>query len=122
MSELRKKLDALVTEDESADFVEWVNFRRENKAWLYKSGAIASAVLHALDALNITKKELAKRMNVSPQQITKILQGSENLTLQTITKLEAALSVELVPVNRAAIVLKAIDKLNKESKAKPDKS
>lgn len=122
MSELRKKLDALVTEDESADFVEWVNFRRENKAWLYKSGAIASAVLHALDALNITKKELAKRMDVSPQQITKILQGSENLTLQTITKLEAALSVELVPVNRAAIVLKAIDKRNKESKAQPDKS
>lgn len=122
MNELRKKLDALVTDDESADFVEWVNFRRENKAWLYKSGAIASGVLHALDALHITKKELATRMNVSPQQVTKILQGSENLTLQTITKLEAALGIELIPVNRAAVLLKAIDKLNKKHKPKPAKS
>lgn len=122
MNENRKKLDALVSGDESAEFVEWVNFRRENKAWLYKSGAVASAVLHALDALHITKKELAQRMDVSPQQVTKILQGSENLTLQTITKMEAALGVELIPVNRAAVVLKAIDKLNKKGKAKPAKS
>jgi ribosome-binding protein aMBF1 (putative translation factor) len=122
MNENRKKLDALVAEDESGDFVEWVNFRRENKAWLHKSGAIASAILHALDALHITKKELAQRMDVSPQQVTKILQGSENLTLQTITKIEAALDIELVPVNRAATVLKAIDKRNKKNKPKPTKS
>ena len=37
-------------------------------------------------------------MGVSPQHISKIVKGQENLTLETITKLESALNVILVEV------------------------
>jgi len=37
-------------------------------------------------------------MGVSPQQISKILSGKENITLETICKIEEALGVELIEV------------------------
>jgi transcriptional regulator with XRE-family HTH domain len=43
----------------------------------------------------MTQKDLAERMNVSPQYISKIVKGAENLSLETITALEEALSVDL---------------------------
>jgi len=35
-------------------------------------------------------------MNVSPQQINKIVKGQENLTLETITNLEIALGIQII--------------------------
>jgi len=35
-------------------------------------------------------------MNCSPQYISKLLKGSENLTLETIAKLEEVLELDLV--------------------------
>jgi ribosome-binding protein aMBF1 (putative translation factor) len=35
-------------------------------------------------------------MKVSPQQINKIVKGQENLTLETISKLEIALNIQLI--------------------------
>lgn len=99
MNELRKKLDALVSGDESARILERVKFRKENKAWLDKSGDIAITVLFTLDAQNITQKVFAERMGISPQQVSKILQGNENLSLQTITNMEAALGIELINIH-----------------------
>ena len=122
--EARKKLAELTKgqTDMSAEIAARVAYRKENKAWLKKSGRIGLTILFALDALKITKKDLADRMGVSLEQITKIVQGGEDLTLQTITKIEAALGIELIIALRAAPVLKAIDKLNKKNKPKPTKS
>jgi len=44
----------------------------------------------------MTQKKLAELMNVSPQQISKILKGQENLTLETISKLSETLGVDLI--------------------------
>ena len=35
-------------------------------------------------------------MNVSPQQISKIVKGQENLTLETISNLEIALGIQIM--------------------------
>ena len=77
-------------------WIEHVKYVVENRAWLKKSAIIAMRVLDALDAQKLSQKEVAERMGVSPQQISKIVKGHENLTLETITKLEAALSVQLI--------------------------
>jgi transcriptional regulator with XRE-family HTH domain len=37
-------------------------------------------------------------LGVSPQQVNKILKGSENLTLDTIEKIELVLGIELITV------------------------
>lgn len=72
---------------------------------LAKSGArlkarqIALRILHLLKEKNITQAELAQRMGVSRQQVTKIVKGQENITLETIDKVERALDTTLIAID-----------------------
>ena len=95
MKEIVKKLQA-VSEDHSSAWQEGVKRRLANYGWLMKSAVIAVRVLEALKEQQLSQKELADRMGVSPQQISKIVQGKENLTLETIAKLEKALGIVII--------------------------
>jgi len=55
--------------------------------------------LDALKEQGLTQKDLAGRMGVSPQQVNKITGGQENLTLQTIIKLELILGIHIINAN-----------------------
>lgn len=70
--------------------------RQENHAWLKISFAIGVNVLRALRANKMTQRDLAEQLKCSPQYVNKIVKGSENLTLETICKLEKALSIKLI--------------------------
>jgi len=76
--------------------------RQANKAWLKHSQKIAFKVLRTLrenkaNNEGISKQtELATALGVSPQQINKIVKGKENLTLETVSKLEQALNISLI--------------------------
>ena len=94
MSNLKEKLSKLATAKPS-DWKAKAKYRRENREWLKKSTAIAVRVLDTLKAQGLSQKDLAHRMNVSPQQINKIVQGQENLTLETISALETALGIKI---------------------------
>jgi len=95
MDNLKEKLSKL-TSDQSSTWKAKVKYRRENREWLKKSAAIAVRVLDALTEQNLSQKELAERMNISPQQISKIVKGHENLTLETISNLELALGIQIM--------------------------
>ena len=90
-----KKLDAVLSKEKSnwKDKAEW---RLKNKSWLKHSRKIAIRLNSILHERGMTKKQLAELMNVSPPQVTKIMKGRENLTLETIDKLERALGVNLI--------------------------
>ncbi len=49
-----------------------------------------------MNTLRLTQKELAERMGCSQQYVSLILKGKENLTLETISKLEKVLGTELI--------------------------
>jgi ribosome-binding protein aMBF1 (putative translation factor) len=98
MNNLKEKLSRLAS-DQPSGWKGKAQYRRENREWLKKSAAIAIKILDALKARELSQKELAERMNISPQQINKIVQGSENLTLETISNLEMALDIQLISVN-----------------------
>ncbi len=70
--------------------------RIRNRAMLRESQQIAIKVLKKLDELNWTQKDLAKAMEVSPQQINKIVRGQENLTLGTLRKLQDLLDIPVL--------------------------
>jgi plasmid maintenance system antidote protein VapI len=53
-------------------------------------------VLNRLAELNWTQKRLAEAMEVSPQQISKIVSGKENLTIETQIKLQEILSIPIL--------------------------
>jgi transcriptional regulator with XRE-family HTH domain len=69
-------------------------YRLENSRWLRRSQKIAMEMLDRMEYLGINQKELAQRMECSPQYISKILKGKENLSLETISKIEEALEME----------------------------
>lgn len=85
-----------ISSTKSTQWKEKAAFRKQNK-WLEYSSQIARriiAVIRNKEDLNQTK--LADLVGVSPQQISKIIKGHENLTLETIYKLSQALGTPLI--------------------------
>jgi transcriptional regulator with XRE-family HTH domain len=92
----QRAFDALLSTEPSSNWREEVAQRRKDKAWLNMSADIALRVLEELDNKNMSQVTLAEQMGVSPQEVSKIVKGGENLTLETICKLEDALKIKLV--------------------------
>lgn len=75
--------------------------RKVNKEWLRYSQNIAMRMLDKMEEEGITQKQLAERMNCSQQYISKILKGCENLSLETLAKIECALGIGVMQVELA---------------------
>lgn len=71
---------------------------RINKPWLREySSQIARRILSVIENdEDLNQKKIADLLNVSSQQVSKIVQGQENLTLESIYKISKALSIELI--------------------------
>jgi transcriptional regulator with XRE-family HTH domain len=75
----------------------------------YKELAIlefTEELVRAMEQAGVSRSELARRIDRSPAYITKVLRGSANFTLASMTKLALALDMELklnlVPAKGAA--------------------
>ena len=71
-------------------------WRRDNEYWLKYSRYITLQVLRAMDEQSVTQVELAKRMGCTQQYVSNLLKGCSNMTLETIARLENALSIDLI--------------------------
>ncbi len=67
---------------------------------LKKSIKIAIKLNRILRQRGMKQNQLADLLGVSPQQVNKILKGRENLTLDTIERIEMVLGVDLITVLR----------------------
>ena len=77
-------------------------WRKENRHWLDRSFDIAVEVLAAIKSRKMTQVELAEKLGVSAQYVNKLLKGQENLTLDTIGKLEKVLSISLIEIKTSS--------------------
>ena len=75
---------------------EEAEWRQANWGWLRYSQYIAIRMMSRMDELHITQIALAKKMNCSQQYVSKILKGQENLSLESIWKIESVLGIDLV--------------------------
>ena len=89
------KLRAHASETPS-NWREEAEFRMENKTWLGYSQKVAMKMLERMEELGMTQKMLAEKMNCSQQYVSKVLKGKENLSLETLFKIETALNLKLV--------------------------
>lgn len=78
---------------------EW---RLANKSWLRYSQQIAMMMLDKMDELNMTQKKLAELMGCSQQYVSKVLKGQENLSLETLSKIERCLNIQILSVIHSA--------------------
>lgn len=72
---------------------EW---RMANKEWLRYSQHIAMMMLDKMEELGLTQKSVAERMDCSQQYISRVLKGTENLSIETISKIEIALDLAIL--------------------------
>lgn len=91
----KDKFLKLVSDKDSKTLAE-VKKRIKSRAMLHESHHIALKVLMKLDDLGWTQKKLAEKMSVSPQQISKIVSGKENLTIETQINLQNILDIPVL--------------------------
>ena len=72
---------------------EW---RRENKAWLRHSQSIAVKVLLFMKREQLTQNSMAQQLGCTQQYVSKILKGKENMSLETLTKLEQTMGIQII--------------------------
>jgi transcriptional regulator with XRE-family HTH domain len=83
-------------------WLEQSDYFEKNNYWLAKSRKLALKILMHIKREKISQKDLAEKLEVSPQQINKIVRGgSNNMTFQTICKLERELGIELIVIPEA---------------------
>ena len=70
--------------------------RAKAEGWLPYSRKIAIKTAMAMKHQDLTRSDLATRMGCSPQYVSRLLKGEENLSLETICKLESALNVPIL--------------------------
>mgnify|MGYP003294257360 CR=1 FL=1 len=69
--------------------------RQQDKVWLRRSQDIAMRMLDKMEELHLNQTQLAERMGCSQQYVSKVLHGQENLSIETMTKIEQALNIKL---------------------------
>ena len=93
-----------LTENENSGFIERARKKSQDAPWLRKSTRIAVRVLSRLKELGMSQKELAEILKVTPQYVSKIVKGNENLTLETICGLEIALGITLIETRINSVI------------------
>lgn len=124
MTSTREKFNALVSLEKTTT-VERNRESIKNRDRLRESQQIALKVLNKLDELGWSQKELAKKLDVSPQQVNKIVSGKENLTLETQVKLQEVLDIAILATyyeKKANELLESIKTYIKETYTVPEKS
>lgn len=98
---------------------EWgarVKRRQENEEWTSLSFKIAVQILKHLRLNQISQKSIAEKLDCSPQYLSKLLKGKENLTLETIWKLQNVLDITLIEISEAQSENKNTLNVNDERK------
>lgn len=72
---------------------EW---RIANRSWLRYSQNIAIMMLDEMEELGMTQKQLSELMGCSQQYVSKVLKGQENLSLETMAKIERCLNISIL--------------------------
>ena len=75
---------------------EKAEWRLQNKSWLRHSQHIAMIMLDKMEKMNLTQKQLAEMMGCSQQYVSKVLKGEENLSLETMAKIEDCLNICII--------------------------
>lgn len=82
--------------DATDNWREEAEYRRKNARWLRYSAMISLKVRDRMSQIGMTQVVLAERLGCTQQHISTLLKGKNNLTLETIAKLEEALDFNII--------------------------
>lgn len=82
-----------VRSDAPSRFTEEAAWRKENAAWLRWSRQLAVTLIGYMQGNGLKRANLAARLGVSPQYVSKLLSGTENLSFKSIANIEDKLGI-----------------------------
>ncbi len=82
--------------EEPSRFVENAQWRRENRIWLEWSRNVALRLIEYMESNGLSQKDLAERLNVSPQYVSRLLSGTVNLSFKSLAGLEDKLGLKMM--------------------------
>ena len=85
---------------------EKTEWERQNREWIRRSQYIAVMMLKRMDELHLSQTSLANEMGCTQQYVSKILKGKENLSLETISKIEDTLNITFFAPSCRSMVIK----------------
>ena len=80
---------------ERSTFVDDAKWRQENASWLKQSQRVACTIMEYMQNQHFSRNDVAEKLRVSPQYVSRILSGKMNFTLKTISLIEERLGLEL---------------------------
>src|SRR5262245_61017516 len=79
-------------------------------------GDFADELVRRMELCNLSRSDLAKKLNVSPAYITKVLRGNGNFTVQSLVKLakavDSVIRVHLAPRGSYTLWFDVLDGAN----------
>ena len=80
---------------ERSTFADDAKWRQENAAWLKRSRRVAYAIMVYMQDCHLSRNDVAEKLGVTPQYVSKILSGKVNFSFKTISEIESALGLEI---------------------------
>jgi len=79
--------------ESASQFVEDANWRKENASWLRWSRQLAIILIGYMQSNGLKRADLAGKLGVSPQYVSKLLSGTENLSFKSMANIEEKLGI-----------------------------
>ncbi len=79
--------------DKPSTFTEDAKWRQENEAWLKWSRGIALSIVNYMQENGLTRSDIANKLGVTPQYVSKILSGNTNFSFKSIAEIERKLGI-----------------------------
>ena len=79
--------------DQPSTFTEDAKWRHENEVWLRWSRVIALSIVDYMQENGLARSDIANKLGVSPQYVSRILSGSTNFSFKSIAEIERKLGI-----------------------------
>lgn len=74
-------------------FIEDSKRRQENEVWQKWSRGVALSVVDYMQAYDLSRSDVAERLGVSPQYVSRILSGNINFSFKSVAEIERKLGI-----------------------------
>jgi len=86
--------------DPNAKWLQIAKWNKEHADALEDYMIIAMRILSTLKERKMTQKELAKQLGVTPQALTRIMKGRQNLSLNKVRQIERVLGISIMNIKK----------------------
>lgn len=91
----QKTLDFLEAHksEKPSNFTKDAKWRQENEVWLKWSRGVAMSIVDYMQENGLSRSDIAAKLGVSPQYVSRILSGNTNFSFKSIAEIEGKLGI-----------------------------